>query len=308
MVLASLASAACATADSLSDLGLYRFLTGMTAGAVIPLSYAFIGDQVPYADRQSVLGRFIAGSLLGATCGPLLGGVFSDSLGWRASFIVPACAFAVISIALMPLVGSETPANAATRSSPLTDYLSLLRSAPARIICLVVAIEGMLFYGAFGFLGAFLRAEFALSYTTIGMLMAGFGLGSVFYCLIVGLLLRHLGSQRMVLAGGGLMFTAFAALATLPHWQLALPAIMVLGFAFYLLHNTLQTLATEMSPSARGSAISAFAFCLFFGQAIGVTGVGWLTQWLGYRPVFTIAGIALAILAMWFAKRLPSLS
>jgi hypothetical protein len=70
------------------------------------------------------------------------------------------------------------------------------------------------------------------------------------------------------------------------------PPSMVLGLAFYMFHNTLQTLATEMSPSARGLAISAFAFCLFCGQAIGVSAGGPLAQWLGYRPVFAIAGIA----------------
>ena len=81
----------------------------------------------------------------------------------------------------------------------------------------------------------------------------------------------------------------------------------LLGLAFYLLHNTLQTMATEMSPSARGSAISAFAFCLFCGQAIGVSGAGILTEWLGYRAVFTAAGLGLAVLATGFARRLHTL-
>ncbi len=75
---------------------MYRFLTGMTAGAVIPLSFAFVGDTVPYEGRQMLLGRFIAGNLLGQTFGPLLGGVFSDYIGWRATFLVPAAAFLAI--------------------------------------------------------------------------------------------------------------------------------------------------------------------------------------------------------------------
>ena len=96
LVLAATTSAACAFAPSLEWLAAFRFLTGMTAGAVIPLSFAFIGDNVPYERRQMVLAQFISGTLLGQTFGPLLGGVFSDSIGWRATFLVPACAFLVI--------------------------------------------------------------------------------------------------------------------------------------------------------------------------------------------------------------------
>ncbi|MFT5446713.1 MAG: YNFM family putative membrane transporter [Gammaproteobacteria bacterium] len=307
MALAALACAACAGADSLASLGWFRFFTGMTAGAVIPLSYAFVGDNIPWPERQPVLGRFIAGTLLGFTCGPLLGGVFSDYWGWRTAYMVPSAAFAVISIALIPLARSEVSGGSASRLNPLTSYLSLLRLKGARLICLIVAVEGILFFGAFAYIGAWLRDEFALSFTNIGLLLAGFGAGSVLYSLAVGTIVRRFGAQRMVRAGGALLLVAFVCLAATPNWYLAVPAIMLLGLAFYLLHNTLQTMATEMSPSARGSAVSAFAFCLFCGQAIGVSGAGLLAEWLGYRTVFTLAGLGLALLATAFARRLHAL-
>ena len=307
MALAAIACAACASADSLASLGWFRFFTGMTAGAVIPLSYAFVGDNIPWAERQPVLGRFIAGTLLGITCGPLLGGVFSDYWGWRTAYMVPAVAFALISIALLPLARSEVSDGTASRLNPLTSYLSLLRLKGARLVCLIVAVEGFFFFGAFAYVGAWLRDEFALSFTNIGLLLAGFGVGSVLYSLAVGTIVRRLGAQRMVHTGGALLLAAFVCLAATPNWYLAVPAIMLLGLAFYLLHNTLQTMATEMSPSARGSAISAFAFCLFCGQAIGVTGAGILAEWLGYRAVFAVAGLGLALLAAAFARRLHTL-
>src|SRR5262249_14434041 len=96
LILAALACGACATATSLEALAVFRFLTGMTAGAIIPLSFTFVGDNIPYHERQSLLGRFIAGGLLGQTCGPLLGGIFSDHFGWRATFLVPAAGFLII--------------------------------------------------------------------------------------------------------------------------------------------------------------------------------------------------------------------
>jgi MFS transporter, YNFM family, putative membrane transport protein len=306
LLLAAVGSVACAGAQSLSTLALYRFLTGMTAGAVIPLSFAFVGDTVPYERRQVVLGRFIAGTLLGQTCGPLLGGVFSDFFGWRATFLVPAVAFVVIGVLLMPVARHYARSHPLRppAANPLVAYAALLRSHEVRTILLAVGLEGCIFFGAFAYLGAFLRHDFDLSYTVIGVLLAGFGLGGVVYSLLVKVFLRRLGQRNMVAVGAWTMLSCFCILAFTPSWMVAAPPIALLGLGFYMLHNTLQTKATEMAPAARGSAISAFAFCLFLGQAIGVaiTGIG--VSHAGYRPIFAVAGLALALLAWWFRRHL----
>jgi YNFM family putative membrane transporter len=309
LVLAAVACAACAVASSLETLALYRFLTGMTAGAVIPLSFAFVGDTVPYAGRQAVLGRFIAGTLLGQTFGPLLGGVFSDYIGWRATFLVPAAAFLLIGLLLLPVARLQGLPDAGSTAPmhPIARYSSLLRRRRVRIVLLAVAVEGFLFFGIYGYLGAFLRHEFGLSYTAIGFVLSGFGLGGVVYSLLVKVLVRRLGQRGLVGAGGVLLFICFAALALAPDWRLCAPPIAVLGLALYMLHNTLQTRATEMAPEARGSAVSAFAFCLFTGQTLGVSTIGFGVEYLGYRPMIVTAGVALAALAFWFRRRLDSL-
>src|SRR5687767_14081810 len=56
---------ACALAPTLETLVIARFVAGATVGAIIPLSMAWIGDVVPYANRQSVLARFLIGQMLG---------------------------------------------------------------------------------------------------------------------------------------------------------------------------------------------------------------------------------------------------
>jgi len=44
--------------------------------------------------------------------------------------------------------------------------------------------------------------------------------------------------------------------------------MVVLGFGFFLLHNSVQTEVTELAPSARASAFSLHAFSFFLGQAV----------------------------------------
>ena len=305
MVLAGAACTACASADGLGALTAWRFATGMTAGAVIPLSFAYLGDNVAYAARQPALGRFIAGVLAGQTCGPLVGGALADQIGWRATFVVPGAGFALIGLALLPLALRDAPAPRGPGRGPVADYLGIARSRDARLVCSVVAIEGALFYGAFASLGAYLREDFALGYTAIGLVLAAFGIGGIGYSLGVRMLLNRLGIVRMVRTGGALMLGGFAVLALTPSRVLAAPCVLVLGLGFYMLHNTLQTHATEMAPEARGAAISAFAMCLFLGQAIGAWSVGFTIEGAGYAPPLLGAGAGLFALAWWFSSRAP---
>ena len=180
MCLSALTSAACALANSLESLTALRFATGMTAGAVIPLSFAFVGDNIPFHQRQAVLGRFIAGTLGGTAFGPLIGGLFSDWLGWRASFLPPAIAFGLIGIILIGVARNEVArSDDSARSSPLAGFAGVIYSRSARAICLAVTVEGFLFYGALAYLGAYLREGFGLSYTAIGLIIAGFGIGGL---------------------------------------------------------------------------------------------------------------------------------
>jgi predicted MFS family arabinose efflux permease len=308
LVLAATTSAACAFAPSLEWLAAFRFLTGMTAGAVIPLSFAFIGDNVPYERRQMVLAQFISGTLLGQTFGPLLGGIFSDSIGWRATFLVPACAFLAIAALLTRDARTVAQTTRADVSfNPFTRLVSLLRMRRARIVLAAVAIEGFLFFGAFAYLGAYLRHDFELSYTAIGLVLAGFGLGGVAYTMLVRSLVRRLGQHGLVAGGGGVLLVCFVTVAVAPAWAVTVPCVFLLGLGYYMLHNTLQTHATEMAPEARGSAVAFFAFCFFLGQAAGVSALGLAAEWTGYRGVFAATGIGLALLGAWFGRELRRL-
>jgi MFS transporter, YNFM family, putative membrane transport protein len=301
LCLAGFATIACATATSLESLAFYRFLAGMTAGAVIPLSFAFIGDNIPFESRQAVLGQFISGILIGGVLGPLLGGVFSDLLGWRYTFWLPGIAFIFIGALLGYKARHERVAKDSERAGVLAVYATLLRMRSVRTICMFVAIESFLFQGGFAYLGVFMRETYAFSFTVIGLCIAGMGLGGLGYSSSVKWLMNRLGQARMVLIGGVILALMYACIAAGPLGVLMAPLIIVGGYAFNMLHNTLQTFATEMAPGSRGAAVALFAFALFFGQALGVSGAGVTIETFGYAPTFIFAGVGLAILGWRFS-------
>ena len=118
-----------------------------------------------------------------------------------------------------------------------------------------VFCEMALFFGAYSFLGVLLRERFDLSFTLVGLIIAGFGVGGLIYSSLVRILLARFGQRGCVLLGGTLGGSLYLAILVVPNWPLAMLCTVGMGFSFYAMHNTLQTKATEMAPQSRASAL-----------------------------------------------------
>jgi predicted MFS family arabinose efflux permease len=309
MAIACIGSLGSALAPNLTGLTALRFITGIGAAGIIPVSIAWIGDHTSYENRQHTLGRFMGYSITGQILGPALGGALAEWLSWREVFYLITGAFLVVAIALLRLDRRERERSAGVPKAHATEhflrtYWEILRVPWVRTILLIVFLEGSLFYGGFAYAGAWLKETFDLSYLAIGAMLAGFGIGGLCYTLSVRWLLRRLGEAGFALCAALMLLAFFVSLPFSPTWQLVGPLCVLGGFGFYMLHNTLQTKATEMYPRARGTAISAFALCLFCGQAAGVALFGRAIASVGYAPSFVVTGVALLSLAFFFARQL----
>ena len=312
VTLATLASAltvaSAGFAGSLGMLGAARLAAGASAAAIVPLSMAFIGDHVPYERRQTALARFLTGTILGIISGQVFGGVLGELVGWRAVFLLLGALFLAIGALLLVEVRStRVPPPLLTSSislkSLLHGYAVLLRRPWARIVLVTVCAEAFLFYGAFTFVGAYVHEVFDLDYATVGILLGFMGLGGLLYALTVRRLVQALGERGLARCGGVAMAGAFVAVAS-GSWLAMAPAITLLGLGLHMLHNTLQTNATQMAPEGRGLAVSTFANVLFMGQAAGVWLSGVIIDRIGFAPVFISAGAALLVVGIAFALML----
>jgi YNFM family putative membrane transporter len=299
---------AAAFAGSLATLGLARFAAGATAAAIVPLGMAFVGDNVPYRERQAVLARFLTGTILGLVGGQVMGGVLGDLVGWRAVFLLLGALFLLVGALLMvearsPRVPPPVLSASISPTALLRGYALLFGRFWPRVVLATVFVEGFLFYGAFTYVGAYLRHEFRADYAIVGLLLGCFGIGGAIYALSVRRLMARLGEHGLALGGGAVSSLGFLAVAWGP-LALVAPAIAVLGLGLYMLHATLQTNATQMAPEARGLAVSTFANALFLGQAAGVWLAGMAVDRVGFAPVFAAMGVALLGLGAAFGHLL----
>jgi MFS transporter, YNFM family, putative membrane transport protein len=294
----------CARAETLGALVLARIAAGVASAAIIPLAMAWIGDTIPYHARQPVLARFLTGQILGIVFGQAAGGVIGDLVGWRAAFVTLAGLFAIAVVAL----GNEMRTNPLRRSPPsaeiglLATFLvvrPILLRRWVRIILATVFLEGMLMFGSFAFIGAYLHSQFGLSFGATGALLAIYGAGGLSYTFLARRLVSRLGERGLSFAGGLLMGLALAGIAMAPTPAAAGLAIFIAGLGFYMLHNTLQTNATQMAPDARGAAVAFFASSLFLGQAAGVALNASLVDRYGAAPGLLLSALGLPLVG-WF--------
>jgi predicted MFS family arabinose efflux permease len=300
---------ACGMAQSLATLTAARIGAGLTAAWIIPLGMAFVGDVTPYERRQEVLGRYLSGQITGQLFGQAAGGIIGDWLGWRAVFFLLASFFAIAAVALF----RELAVNPTTRPEPragegsrgfIADYAVVLKNPWARFVVFCAVAEAALVWGAFAYVGADLHLRFGLSFTLVGVIVGAFGVGGLIYAASVQQLVARFGQVGLARTGGVMLTAAFLTLAAAPVWWIAPFAVVAVGLGFYMLHNTLQTNATQMTPEARGTAVALFSSALYVGQTLGVGAASLAIDRAGAPPVFVVTALLIPLLGFAFAAKL----
>lgn len=300
---------ACGLAPSLPVLVAARLASGLATGWIIPFALAFVGDVIPYERCQQVIGRFLSGQILGQLFGQAAGGVLGDYFGWRNVFFLLAGLLAVATIGLFielmrnPITHARN-APPATQHGFVAGYSAVLRSPWARAVIVMAFIESGAMFGAFTYVGADLHLRFGVGFTLVGLFVGFFAIGGLIYSLSVRLLVNRLGQIGLAAGGGVLIALAYVTLAFEPYFWIAPVAIATVGFGFYMLHNTLQTNATQMTPEARGTAVAIFSSALYLGQTAGVAAGGMVFDRFTAVPVFLAAAVMLLAIGVWFARQL----
>jgi predicted MFS family arabinose efflux permease len=288
---------------TVTQLALLRGASGLVAGAIIPLLLAHIGDTVPYADRQAVIGQFLIGNVMAQLVTGPISGVIGQHFGWQASYLAFGAFTLTVGVLMVLLMGPalfRAAPEGGRGQSGLMAYAKILKSRSARRLMFAAFLDGaLLFGGAFPFVASYLIEDFALSAGEAGLIVAVFGLGALGYTRLTRRMVKRFG-ERGLLLGGGLGLSAGLALtAVSPWWGLVLALQLVLGFCFYSFHGVLQARATEALPEARGTSVSAFAMSLFLGQTTGSLVFAGVIAGGGYRACFGIAAAGMAVFAVW---------
>ncbi|NNC13925.1 MFS transporter [Planctomonas sp. JC2975] len=117
----------------------FRVVQGVGAGGLTALSQVIMADIISPRERGKYMGIFGAIMAIGTVGGPLLGGLLTDSIGWRWNFFV-GVPFAVLAIILLQ-VTLRLPKRPKRKVS--IDYLgAVLIAAGVSILLIWVSLAG----------------------------------------------------------------------------------------------------------------------------------------------------------------------
>jgi len=302
----SLTLAIAALAPDYGVLFAVRMIGGITSGAIIPLTFAIIGDRFAMAERQLALSRILMSIMLGQISGAAGSGIVAAAFGWRSVMWLAA----LLGFAMLALMLWALPARKGVeRKLPSFDnlratYAAILRHPRALPCFLGVFIEGIAVFGAMPFIAALMEQHGTGGIREAGIAVAGFAVGGLGYTFSTKVLLRRLGTFNMMRIGGCVAALGLGLLAATTGVVGQACGFIVIGFGFFMLHNGIQTQVTELVPEARGAAVALHACSYFAGQATGPILYGMGLRFLG-APTSLLTGAAvMSALGFWVAHRM----
>jgi predicted MFS family arabinose efflux permease len=266
---------------SVPSLIAIRIISGLTAGGIVTISLALIGDLYPYHKLGRALGWMFGAIAGGMAFGATLGAWLNPYLGWRVEFVILAGVNAAL---FLPLYRLRSLLSGPAPHPPefkdvLRGYGSLLKNPRGARTFSFIFLNGLFHGGVFSWLGVLLSQRYHLDDYGIGKALLGYGIPGIFMGPVLGRLADRFGRRGIIPAG---FLLASACALTLvpasPLWVVTL-VVTALSFGLDMTHPLMAGIVADLDPKRRGQAMGINAFSIFAGFGLGAILFQMLLAW-----------------------------
>lgn len=303
----SLAVLAIISAQSLAALLIGVMALGLFGSIYHPAGLTLLSRRVDNLSRA--LGYHGVAGSLGLSLGPLLAGIFTDLISWRAAFIV----LAAVNLVLAFLTTVFIPKSSHTATVEPDAQRTSATNRPALIIYyFIIVVIGFSFAG----FTTFMPTHFSLNTTGIFTGLSDTFRGGLFTTIvllsgIVGQIVGgHVGDRysrtRILFVIIALNIPLLLLMGFCVEWLLVAVAVLfgAVHFAIQPVGNAL--IANFTHSNSRGIGYGINFFLNFGVGSIGAALGGVIAEWWGVSQVFTAMGIILlpGLLLAWLMNRI----
>ncbi|NQY97641.1 MAG: MFS transporter [Henriciella sp.] len=324
----SAATALCGAAGGFLTMLLARMGVGIGEAGGTPPSHSLISDYVSEDRRATALAIHTVGATLGMSAGLALGGVLSDTIGWRWTFVcfgVPGIILALIvafTIREIPRGYSDNREPDTAGAPALSETLKYFVARKSYVyVVIAMSVGAFLVNGINQWLPTFYFRNHGLTQTEIGIFFGiALGFGYALGAISGGILADRLNKRDIRFA----LYLGIAALVvSVPAWiavlvvedvRLALGFNFLAAFLSNIVAGPLLAIIQSVAPP-RMRAMSTAIYILLaaiVGVGAGPFIVGYVSdilkpmfddQSLRYALLFTLSFTIIPVLALWRAGR-----
>ncbi|MDR4945024.1 MDR family MFS transporter [Neobacillus cucumis] len=135
LILFMVGSALCGTAETITQLSIYRAIQGIGGGALVPIAFTIMFDLFPLERRGKMGGLFGAVFGLSSIFGPLLGAYITDHINWHWIFYINM-PLGILSLVFVLIAYKESPVH----QKQIIDWWGAVTLIGA-VVCLMFALE-----------------------------------------------------------------------------------------------------------------------------------------------------------------------
>lgn len=288
-----------AFAPSYETLVLARFGQGIGSAGLINLANILIGDHWDGVERSRIFGYNSAILTISLTIFPFFGGLLTDLGSWRYSFAPYPLALVTAVVILRRLEKGEPNREADVRSQ-LRAAAKVVRS-PAVWGPVGLAFTAFVFvFGLFlTVLPVHLEAEFGMSATQRGLVVAVPAIGATIGALLLGRLRTHLSARTLAVGSFALFAVAYPIVGLAGVVPLLLVGAIVYGLGEGIVLPTLTDIVAGSAPEgSRGAVLSVQVSAIRGGQTVGPLLAGVAMREMATGTVFVVAGGLAALVAV----------
>lgn len=234
-----------ALAPSFNQLIISRVLTALTAGPIISLAMSFATVIVSIEKRPMLVSWIFSGFSIASVVGVPVGTLIANTTSWRYSFIL----ITVIGIACLAAVIWLLPKHIRQTKSSLMRQLAIVRDRRVIIGAALVMCNLAGTYVVYTYLQPILTEMMKFSVASLGLILAIYGVASIFSNQFSGFLASHGSLSRMPLVYV-IQSLVFLTMPFLIHSQLlGFPLLLIMGMAMYLLNAPIQIHFMQIAES-----------------------------------------------------------
>ncbi len=265
-----------------------RFLQGLGAGMVLPISTAYIGDITPRGKEGLYTSIISIARTLGWGCGPLLSGFISEGYGSQVPFYIMGGLALVSCLLLVTALPEYTHMRNVSPTS--SSFRDILRNKTIRSLVLYRAINAIGTGNLFSFF-PLLAGSLGASSTEIGILLSSRILIMTLLQGPFGILVDRFDKIRLILVSGSAS-AAFMLLIPFAHTFIELLILgLLIGVSWAVIMPAVTALAAEYGrESGMASVLSTVNMGFSIGMIIGPITSGIIQDTFDLPSVFYFGG------------------